>query len=296
MKLSEAIKKVVDSESSEVLVNHIFLNFIQDYQGFEECSAAKYILKTMIDEGFMDRIKFVYDTNGTWEDKIASYSQQLKSSYGFKDELVDITINALMYAFGWEFESDNHLEVDNASETESSTDDDSTGKYFTFKGVEINGNLQSIVRNLNKKGFVIEEQTPEGTSMVGTFAGITDCHIYISVSQITGLSSKVLVIAARTNNWYSAKSEYSRLKDMLSQKYEELSKWESFDSPYYEGDGYELSAINCGRGRYFCNYGNDLGTITLMITGEGTILMQYEDNSIKAIEEKGVLQSADEDL
>lgn len=296
MKLSEAIKKIVDTESSKILNSHIFLNFIQDYQGFEEYTAAKYILKTMIDEGFMDHIQFIYDTHGTWEDKIASYSQQLKSTYGFKDELVDRTINALMYAFGWKLGFENIIEVDNTTENGNSMDDDSTGKYFTFKGVEINGNLQSIVKNLNKKGFVIEEQTPDGTSMVGTFAGITDCHIYISVSQITGLSSKVLVIAARTNNWYSAKAEYNRLKDMLSKKYGEINKWESFDSPYYEGDGYELTALNCGSGRYFCNYGNALGTITLMITGEGTILMQYEDNSIKAIEENGILQSADEDL
>lgn len=76
---------------------------------------------------------------------------------------------------------------------------------------------------------------------------------------------------------------YRDMKDVLGRKYgAPLLTLERFDNPYYEGDGYELSAIKLGKGHFSTAWEQvsdnsaDTAAVTVYIGRSLVVLLAYE--------------------
>ncbi len=164
-------------------------------------------------------------------------------------------------------------------------------EHFKFKGVEIDGTVESFSNELENVGFSI---IAEG-ALEGTFAG-DDCSIYILTTK-KGLVYGVCAVRSKKTNWTTLKRDFLTIKEGYIKKYgEPFSDVHKFTKPYYEGDGYEMTAVRTNNVMYACSWIFDNGKITEMIFKEGSVILYYTDKINDSIREAQEQQQFEDDL
>lgn len=162
----------------------------------------------------------------------------------------------------------------NAQETE----------HLKFMGIPIEGNANAFIQKLASKGFVKTNTTDYGILLKGTFAGVKDAELCVLQTPKTKQVWKVAVYLPKENTWSSIKHQYEKFKTSFSEKYGEPdSHYEFFKSPYYEGDGYEESAVKLGK----CYYSSFWGCgLMVDISKFMQVRLAYEDPTNADLDEK----------
>ncbi len=167
-------------------------------------------------------------------------------------------------------------------------------EHLKVKGIPIDGPSSSFIAKLKAAGLKTNVRFSEALGrpiLDGDFANLSDCK-YSFLETQNGTVCKVIIISDNITGWYSCKSKYDDLKDLLRTKYNVDGAYEIFRSPYYEGDGYELSAISQEKAMWKTYFSCDEGHISISIdasnTSEGYITVVYEDeiNMSKFMAEK----------
>lgn len=169
-----------------------------------------------------------------------------------------------------------------------------TTDYFVFMDTPITGSVKSFASKLEKKGFKPVVVESNAGKMTGMFTQ-KDVEVYILPTPKTNIVYAVSVVFQDKNTWLSLKSDYLSLKDALSNKYGKPSiTRESFSRPYYEGDGYEMTAVRTENVTFFSRWIKENGEIVLSIS-DGHIQMFYVDRSNSAIQkiEEGEIINSD---
>lgn len=113
----------------------------------------------------------------------------------------------------------------------------------SFDGVRIDGTLSSKIQQYRAKGYVLNKILPNGAIMKGKIAEKV-VELFILTTPKTKLVYKMIVYLPVHTNWPDIKSEYTKFVDLFTEKHGEPdSEFDFFRDPYYEGDGYEMSAI-----------------------------------------------------
>jgi hypothetical protein len=159
------------------------------------------------------------------------------------------------------------------------------GKGQEFMGVKIDGcGKNQAVQRFIQKGFKTEKQDKTWTQMFGMFNN-KKVELYLSYTPVTGKFWKVSIYFPKENDWYTIKNDYFYFKKVLTEKYGEPSNvYENFSSPYFEGDGYEMSAIVLEK----CDYVSiwlDI-SILLEISKYKQIMLSYENPILSEINDK----------
>ena len=99
------------------------------------------------------------------------------------------------------------------------TSGQTASEHLKFKGIPIDGTLESFVGKLKKKGY--EEYGRDGnlTVLEGEFAGYEGCLIGITTSKDLDLVHKVFVSFPSCDNWNTCYDMYIKLKNMLTEKH-----------------------------------------------------------------------------
>lgn len=151
--------------------------------------------------------------------------------------------------------------------------------HLTFKGIPIDGHINSFIEKMETKGFEKKEINKTGNIaiMTGSFVG-KSCAIIVLATEKTFTVSKVIAITSEYISWTSLKFDYKRFKDLYVTKYGTPSnKYEFFAEPYYEGDGYELQALKKEKCFYASFFGTEEGNIAVMLSSDAKIKFVYED-------------------
>lgn len=165
-------------------------------------------------------------------------------------------------------------------------------EHFKFKGIEINGTLDEFASRLENVGF-----SPTGDESVfkGQFAG-DDCNIYIMTTK-GGLVYSVCAVRSKKSTWASLKLDYKTLKEGYINKYgTPLVDVHRFSSPYYEGDGYEITAVRTKKVIYMSSWHLDNGSISEIILDDCSVALYYTDNINDAINESEKKKQFSDDL
>lgn len=113
----------------------------------------------------------------------------------------------------------------------------------SFDGISISGDLPSKIAQYKAKGYTFSQYIKNGAILKGTVAGHR-VELYLFTSPKTKIVFKATVYLAKQESWYSLKREYETFVERMEEKYGEPDNhFEFFRDPYYEGDGYELSAV-----------------------------------------------------
>ena len=148
----------------------------------------------------------------------------------------------------------------------------------TFDGVYIGGSVSDVLAKYKAKGYRHENNFEGVVQMVGRVAGKT-CDLFIVYTPKSKTVCKVAVIFPEKTSWYTLKSEYIEYKEVLEEIYgEPENEYFTFKSPYYEGDGYELSAIKMDKhviSAFWFNHNNT--NIAIRVTEYSQVNISYEN-------------------
>ena len=61
MEMNKALKQLVDTKGYEFLKNPMIVNILGDYNAFNEYHSSKIIFKTLVNEGYLEKILFLHE-------------------------------------------------------------------------------------------------------------------------------------------------------------------------------------------------------------------------------------------
>jgi len=148
-----------------------------------------------------------------------------------------------------------------------------TLEHMSFKGVPIDGTLNEYVAKMKQNGFQYLG-TEDGTAILnGDFAGYKNCHVGVTTLNKIDLVHKIGVIFPNQETWSRLFSNYSDLKQMLTEKYGnpndevELFDVKSFELPL--DDNSKMHQVKMDRCNFYTVWKTDKGEIQLAIDHNG---------------------------
>jgi hypothetical protein len=147
-----------------------------------------------------------------------------------------------------------------------------------FIGIKIDGDLKTVLNKFVTKGFKIKySSVPNVTTATGYYSG-TLFEVNIVSTPITKKVWKFAVYLPKKYDWTTLKSEYTSYRSSLIEKYGlPNSSYSGFTTPYYEGDGYEITGVSVNK----CNYSTYWDNMSIEISQFQQIRITYE-NSVNA--------------
>lgn len=152
-----------------------------------------------------------------------------------------------------------------------------------FAGVELNQSYQIVINSFVAKGFV---QYDKNTQYIVLKGKIVNEEVLLAIyPTITSRKCrKIACLYTSPDTWEESKTLYEKKCDIINTKYGIPTYVnEKFYDPYYEGDGYEIQAINSDKCEFLRIWGDMLDypnlTIGVEIGNEGIVMVTYEVKS-----------------
>lgn len=169
----------------------------------------------------------------------------------------------------------------------------SQNSHLTFKGVPIDGSLDSYVVKMKAAGFE-HIGTEDGIALLkGDFAGYRGCFIGVQTLRPRNLVHEITVVFPKQEEWPNLEYDYLKIKEMLTTKYGAPSKCkeEFVQTPIYmdiKRDDHKMRELRDGRCEYYSVFTLDNGRISLEIrdTGfpyEAHIQLWYTDKTNESV-------------
>ena len=171
-----------------------------------------------------------------------------------------------------------------------------TDSHLKFRDIPINGHISDFVDSLKHKGFVKNKSENNIVIMNGSFVG-KEVELFIIATPKTKQVWKVTVYLPKDDSWYSLKSDYTKYVKSFKNKYGNPSdNYEFFSSPYYEGDGYEMTALKSGKCHYVSFFNIEEGNVSVEISKFAQIKFSYEDSKNTKLKKEEEESSVLEDI
>ncbi len=144
-------------------------------------------------------------------------------------------------------------------------------EHLKFKGIPLEGPLDSFVQKLKDQGYEYIGAQDGNAVFTGTFAGMDNCIICVTCMGLDYRVTGAYVVSPEKNNWNDLISEYTVLKKLLSDKYGAPSDCIERFSDYEPSDMMKILSIREGSCSYQTSFEIDNGSIGLTLTkGLGT--------------------------
>lgn len=142
--------------------------------------------------------------------------------------------------------------------------------HLTFKGIPIDGTLNEFVGKLKQKGFKLIHSEQDIALLEGDFATYRGCTVGV-IATGSGVVRRVGVTFPDKDTWSSLYSNYSKLKEMLTQKYgapvDITEEFQGYSTP--RDDNNRMHEVRMDRCKYICDFATDNGVIELKILHDG---------------------------
>jgi hypothetical protein len=163
-----------------------------------------------------------------------------------------------------------------------------------FDGVNISGDLPTAISKYKAKGYIFQKFIDNGAILKGKIAQ-TPIELFIFVTPKSKKVYKVVGYLDEDISWVSLKSTYNRFHEIIINKYGSPDgDYEDFITPYYEGDGYELSAVGQEKVNYSAYWLNRAGlNVGIEISKFKQVKISYENTELIKIkrEEQSQIES-----
>jgi len=167
--------------------------------------------------------------------------------------------------------------------------------HIKFMGIDVNGTYESFRDSLEAKGFIYMSSFETLHKFYGKFANEI-VTLNVLASPKTKTVCKVIVLFPEKEKWNELKRDYFSKKEMYNSKYPMDREYEFFSSPYEDGDGYEMRAVEREKCRYISFFFAMGGHITIEIEKSARVKVVYEDRDNIRIAQKELEQNAIDDI
>ena len=96
MTFQNAIISVINDFGKDILTNASLLNFLNDYNAFNESKSFRIILKNLISEGYLDQMLLIKN----WDSNSLQLTARFIENTGFQSDKAEYVLNSLAYALG----------------------------------------------------------------------------------------------------------------------------------------------------------------------------------------------------
>ena len=144
-------------------------------------------------------------------------------------------------------------------------------EHLTFKGVPIDGTLNSYVAKMKAKGFSYLGSSSGVAMLKGDFAAHKSCTILVATMQNKDLVSRIAVIFPEHDQWQYLFGDYSELKELLTIKYGEptdcVEEFQGYSQPKTDSD--KIFKVQYDECKYGSIFTTQKGEIQLSIDHDG---------------------------
>lgn len=215
--LKTTIKSIMDARGAKCFESPRIINELADLDAFSDCIASKYVLKTLIQEGYVSKIRS-YSGGGAY---ICADAEKLIDEmvlkFGFRRDISVYVINAFLFALGLSEITD--INTSNSNTMRSGNEAES---HIRFSGISLVHPINEIEKHLLTRGFKTVRSMPYQIKMVGTFCEIDNVDLYINGSPRGVTKSVILQIKSIATSLYVNWS--NELYKLLSNKYGQPSE------------------------------------------------------------------------
>lgn len=168
-------------------------------------------------------------------------------------------------------------------------------EHLTFKGVPIDGTLDTYVANMKKAGFTFIGEDDGIAMLRGDFAGYRNCTIGVVTLKSIDIVNRISVLFDSHQDWNNIYVNYSSLKEMLTTKYSKyadcVEKFEGYSQP--RDDNGKMHELTMDRCKFYTIWKTDKGNIELEIIkgnlGGGMVRLSYWDKiNTMSVQEKAM--------
>lgn len=157
-----------------------------------------------------------------------------------------------------------------------------------FDGVSISGDYNQAIERYKAKGYKVTKYDGNFTFMLGMVNG-TQVELLLIGTLKTKQFCKAVVYLPKKSTWESLKGNYQDYLGLLTTKYgKPSSSYSFFKEPYYEGDGYELTAVKAEKCVYAAYWLEmlDNTSISLTISEYQQVQINYENERLMELYKK----------
>lgn len=97
MELHLALKNIVNLSGTSILKEQRLVNILADFNAYDDIPSAKFIIKTIIDEGYMEKLL----ANGKWDLNCDKLIDQFAAMTGIVKDNVSYVFESLGFSLGW---------------------------------------------------------------------------------------------------------------------------------------------------------------------------------------------------
>ncbi len=219
MELHNALRQIIPTEGQDIIKEIRTVNILDDLNAYQDLPAAKYILRAIITDGYMDKFLII----GKWDNQTEMLSQKFSNNTGFNQENVSFIFSNIAYGLGWieEFTiPSTRLKEREKIEVSQQHQDDVNSKHICFKGIPITGTKEEFLKAIEKKGMSRSTKNWDNFALFfGSFAEIEECVFRVEFSQFNGQAYEVKVWMPSQDSWNECKSRYLDFKHRFISKY-----------------------------------------------------------------------------
>ena len=142
MEMNKALKQLVDTKGYEFLKNPMIVNILGDYNAFNEYHSSKIIFKTLVNEGYLEKILFLHENQ--MQIVVDNYIAELYEKHGLRKDVCHYVLNSILLGLGYDVtlndvRTNNEVVLENNSIKHTIT-----GKHFEID-IETEKRLNSYI-------------------------------------------------------------------------------------------------------------------------------------------------------
>lgn len=177
MKLSEAVKLLINEYDIAILSSNRLLNMLDDYNAFEDNAAYRSIFKTLISGGYLNEYLQVNHSKFDCENIIQKNIWNIHKNTGISTDLLYSVFNELQNGLGF---SDIAIANNDAPASDNSCCDNDQKEKLYASGIDMDASIQDIAIQFVNMGYSVKLKSPNIIELIGVFSGIDNTTIRIN--------------------------------------------------------------------------------------------------------------------
>lgn len=171
MELHQAVKHLIKEYGISILLTKRILYLLDDFQAFENDRTYKAVLKTLINDGYLNGLLDIYNSGSNRDNEIHKYIQSIHMNTGLSQKILYSIVNELQIGLGF-----SKVEIPNEEvENENSTSKD---KLYAG-GIDMDAPMKDIAMQFVNMGYSVKLMSTTRIDLIGVFSGIDNTTIRI---------------------------------------------------------------------------------------------------------------------
>lgn len=176
MELHQAIKHLIKEYGISILLSKNLLYLLDDFKSFENDSAYKAVLKTLINEGYLNEL-LDNNSESNRDNEIHKYIQTIHLKTGLSQKILYSIINELQIGLGFPT-----IEILDENVVNSQNSNPTSKENLYAGGIDMDASIKDIAMQFVNMGYSVKMMSTTKIELIGVFSGIDNTTIRIEGS------------------------------------------------------------------------------------------------------------------